>query len=258
MDVELTLEEAATGVDRTFTLHRQEACDICHGTGAKAGTAPQRCPSCNGSGQVRHVQNTILGSFATVVPCTRCRGEGTIVASPCDACQGAGRKSITREKTIHIPAGVDSGISMQLNGEGDAGARGGHSGNLFIVVNVREHEKFKRRGNDLYCEIAAPYPTMVIGGSIPAATLFGSESITVPRGTQPGATFRLRGKGMPDVNGRRAVGDLYVVLNVYVPTELTDEQRRLLKEFQLLSGDAPKDDAGNVKGFISKVMDAFG
>jgi molecular chaperone DnaJ len=258
MDVEITLEEAATGVDRTFTLSRQEGCDNCRGTGAKPGTAPQRCPSCNGTGQVRHVQNTILGSFATVVPCTRCRGEGTVVSNPCDSCQGTGRRTTTREKTIHIPAGVDTGTSIQLSGEGDAGTRSGQAGSLYIFVNVREHETFKRRGGDLYCEIAAPYPTMVLGGSITVATLFGSETISVPRGTQPNSTFRLRGKGMPDVNGRRGHGDLYVVVGVYIPTQLGEEQRRLLREYALLSGDAPPEEHSNVKGFISKVMDSFG
>lgn len=258
LDVELTLEEAATGVDRTFTLNRQATCDSCRGSGAKAGTAAQRCPSCNGSGQVRHVQNTILGSYATVVPCTRCRGEGSIVSTPCESCQGAGRKTVTKEKTVHIPAGVDAGTSIQLTGEGDAGARGGQPGNLYIVINVKEHETFKRRGNDLYCELMAPYTTLVLGGSISAPTLFGHETINVPRGTQPGATFRLRSKGMPDVNGRRTTGDLYVVIGIHVPTEVSDEQRRLLREYAILSGDLPRDDQSNAKGFVSKVMDAFG
>ena len=258
IDVELSLEEAATGVDRTFTVNRQVVCEVCTGTGAKAGTAPQRCPSCSGSGQVRHVQNTILGSFATVVPCTRCRGEGSIVSSPCDGCQGSGRKTASRETTVHIPAGVDTGTRIQLTGEGDAGARGGQAGSLYIVVGVREHETFKRRGNDLYCEVSAPFATMVLGGTIDAPTLFTTESISIPQGTQPGSTFRLRAKGMPDVNGRRGNGDLYVVISIFVPTEISEEQRRLLREYAILSGDGPKVDQSNVKGFISKVMDAFG
>lgn len=257
-DLLIPLEEAFAGSDKTIKLTRQEGCAACKGSGAKPGSSPTRCPGCNGSGQVKHVQSTILGSFATVVPCTRCRGEGLIVTQPCETCSGNGRVRATRERTIRVPAGVDTGTSIRLTGEGDAGSRGGRQGDLYIVINVAEHDIFKRQGADLYCEIDVPFTTMALGSTITVNTLAGDEKLTIPAATRTGSTFRIRGKGMPDVNGRRPPGELYVIANVAVPTELNDEQKRVLREFALLSGDEGASRLGEGdKGFIGKVMDAF-
>lgn len=258
LDLTITLEEAYSGVDKAIKLTRQEACSVCRGSGAKAGSSPQRCPSCNGAGQVRHVQSTILGSFATVVPCTRCRGEGIIVTNPCDACQGSGRVRATRDRTIKIPAGVDTGTTIRLPGEGDAGSRQGQSGDLHVFINVAEHELFKRQGYDLYCDFNVSYPVMVLGGQITAPTLDGVEKLNIPAGTSSGTTFRLRGKGMPDVYNRRQPGDLFVVVRVAVPANLTDEQKRVLREYAVLCGDMEGERTSDgEKGFIGKVMDVF-
>ncbi|MDR3709406.1 MAG: molecular chaperone DnaJ [Capsulimonadaceae bacterium] len=257
-DLEITLEEAYAGVEKSIKLVRQESCPTCKGSGAKAGSSPQRCPSCSGSGQVRHVQSTILGSFATVVPCTRCRGEGTIVTNPCETCSGNGRVRATRERVIKVPAGVDTGTTIRLPGEGDAGARGGQSGDLHIYITVVEHERFRRQGYDLYCELDVPFTVMALGGQITAPTVDGGETIAIPAGTPSGTTFRLRAKGMADVYGRRPPGDLILVTRVAVPSSLTDEQKRLLRELAELRGEALSERPGEQdKGFIGKVMDAF-
>ncbi len=257
-DIQITLEEAFAGVDKAIKLTRQETCGTCRGSGAKSGSSPTRCPSCNGAGQVKHVQSTILGSFATVVPCTRCRGEGVVVLQPCDACSGNGRVRAEKERNIRIPPGVDTGTSIRLTGEGDAGTRGGQQGDLYIVINVAEHEHFKRQGNDLYIELDVPFTTMALGATIKVPTLAGDEKLNIPAGTATGTSFRLRSKGMPDVNGRRPAGDQYVIASVDVPTQLSDEQKRVLREFALLSGGAAAEQAGDQdKGFIGKVMDAF-
>jgi molecular chaperone DnaJ len=204
------------------------------------------------------VQSTILGSFATVVPCTRCRGEGSIIANPCETCQGSGRIRATRERTIKIPAGVDTGTSIRLPGEGDAGSRQGQTGDLHVFINVAEHNVFKRQGFDLYCELDISYPIMVLGGQVTAPTLAGAEKLNIPAGTPSGTSFRIRGKGMPDVYGRRPAGDQVVIVRVAVPTSLSEDQKRVLREYAVMSGDMTGDRVGEVeKGFIGKVMDAL-
>ncbi len=256
-DLELTLEEAALGAEKTLKLSRQQTCDVCSGSGAKPGTSPQKCVQCAGSGQVKHVQNTILGSFATVAPCPRCRGEGFIIPTPCAKCAGQGRVRETHERVVRIPAGVNTGTRVQLTAEGDAGIRGGSPGDLYVVITVRDHPVFQRRGNDLYCSFGASISQMALGANISVPTLFGTEPLSIPPGSQPGASFKLRGKGMPDVSGRRGPGDLMVVLNVRVPSQVSDEQRRLLKELAAVSGEDVSTLAEPEKSFLGKVMDAF-
>jgi len=249
VDLQITLAEAYAGVEKTIKLTRQEACGTCRGSGAKPGTNPQRCTSCNGSGQVRHVQNTILGSFAT---------EGTTIANPCETCQGAGRVRATRERTIKIPAGVDTGTSIRLPGEGDAGSRQGQAGDLHAFISIAEHEYFKRQGYDLYCDFDVSFPIMVLGGQVRVPTLDGSERLSIPVGTQSGTTFRLRGKGMPDVYNRRSPGDLIIIARVAVPKNLNENQKHMLREFAALTDDTSGDKPGEAdKGFIGKVIDSF-
>jgi len=257
-DVQISLDEAYKGVDKTIKITRREACGSCKGSGAKDGAAPVRCPSCNGSGQVQHVQNTILGSFATVVPCARCRGEGQIIQSPCSACGGEGRVRATKERSVHIPAGVDTGMSIRLTGEGDAGVRGGQQGDLYLVVTVLEHPIFKRQNAVLYCEIDVPFTQMALGATIDINTLGGVEKLTIPAGTATSTAFRVRGKGMSDPNNRRAPGDLFVVANVSVPAHLSDDQIRLLKEFAEASGEQTAEPTKEKKrGFFDKMKEVL-
>ena len=254
-DLEITLEEAAFGAEKTLKLSRMEGCETCDGNGARPGTSQQTCPACHGAGQVRHVQNTILGSFATVTPCARCRGEGRIITEPCPTCHGQGRLRRSADHTVHIPAGVDTGTRLVDQGEGDAGLRGGPPGDLYIVIYVQAHPHLTRRGRDVVHEARVTFAQATLGDTFQVPILGGRESLTIPEGTQPGATFRLRGRGMPDVSGRpQDRGDELVVIQIQVPTHLNDEQRRLLKEFAAAGGETLTTDE---RGLFEKVKDAF-
>lgn len=254
-DLEITLEEAAFGAEKTLRLSRLEACETCEGSGAKPGTSPRTCPACQGAGQVRHVQNTILGSFATVTPCARCRGEGVTVTDPCPNCKGQGRLRQMREHTIQVPAGVETGMRLVDGGQGDAGLRGGQRGDLYVVMYVQPHPHFTRRGADVVYEAPVTFAQATLGDMFEVPVLGGVESLTIPEGTQPGEMFRLRGRGFPDVNGRTAQrGDQIVLIKLQVPTRLTDDQRRLLKEFAAASGEKLSSDE---RGLFERVKDAF-
>ena len=256
-DLEISLEEAAFGVPKTLKLSRLEGCETCHGSGSKPGTTPQICATCSGTGQVRHVQNTILGSFATVAPCGRCRGEGRIIADPCSTCRGQGRLRQTHEHTIEIPAGVDSGTRLVDPSQGDAGLRGGPRGDLYVVIYVQPHAQFTRRGMDVVYDAPVSFAQATLGDTFDVPILGGSEKLTIPEGTQPGMTFRLRGKGFPDVNARSPErGDQIISIKLKVPSRLTEEQRRLVKELAAASGETLHADErgffGKLKGTISQ------
>ena len=256
-DLEITLEEAAFGVRKTLRLSRQELCDVCQGQGAKPGTPVQTCPSCSGTGQARHVQNTILGSFVQVAPCARCRGEGRIIPNPCSACRGQGRVRQTIEHSIDIPAGVDSGTRLVDPGQGDAGVRGGQRGALYVIMFVQPHPQFTRRGMEVLYEAPVTFAQAALGDTFEVPILGGTEKLTIPEGTQPGTTFRLRGKGFPDVNSRSPErGDQLVHIKLKVPPRLTDEQRRLIKELAAASGETLHTEErgffGKLKGSMSQ------
>lgn len=254
-DLEITLEEAAFGVPKTLRLSRLEGCDVCQGAGSKAGSTPQICPTCSGSGQVRHVQNTILGSFASVAPCARCRGEGRIISDPCPACRGQGRLRQTVERVVDIPAGVDSGTRLVDPSQGDAGLRGGLRGDLYVVIFVQPHALFARRGMDILYDAPVSFAQASLGDTFEVPVLGGVEKITIPEGTQPGATFRLRGKGLPDVNSRNGErGEQIVSIKIKVPTRLSDDQRRLIKELAAASGETLHTDE---RGFFGKLKDTI-
>lgn len=256
-DLEVTFEEAAFGVTKTFKLTRLESCDTCNGSGSKPGTSPKTCNACHGTGQVRHVQNTILGSFATVTTCSTCRGEGHIITDPCNSCRGQGRVRKTNDHTIQIPPGVDSGIRLVEQGAGDAGLRGGPHGDLHVVIFLKQHEHFTRKGTELLFEAPISYAQAALGDVITIPILGGEEKFTIPEGTQPGTIFRLRGKGFPDINSRHGDrGDQVIIAKLIVPTKLNDDQRRLLKELAAVSGEkAPQ---GNEdKGIFDRVKDVF-
>ena len=252
-DLEITFEESATGAETSIVVPREETCETCTGSGAAEGTSPETCSQCRGSGQLRQQHG-----FLTVSrPCPNCRGTGRTIAKPCLSCRGAGRIQRERKLTVKIPAGIATGQQLRLYGEGEHGTAGGPTGDLYVVVHVQEHEFFHREGDDLYCELPIHYPTLALGGSVKVPTLNGREELSIPAGTQPGARFRVRGKGMPNVGGRGR-GDLHVIARAAVPKKLSKEQKQLLEEFRKtlpVEAQAEQDDE---KPFFERVKDIFG
>jgi molecular chaperone DnaJ len=223
-DLELNFEDAAFGTNTKIKVPRHETCSKCDGSGAAPGSGPITCPTCNGYGQVRYQQ----GFFSITRTCSQCQGGGKIIKNRCTACQGEGR--IVSEKTLElkIPAGVDSGSKLRVTGEGDAGSKGGPSGDLYVVLHVQEHEFFERREHDLYCHVPVSFPQAALGADLAIPTLEGTEEkLSVPAGTQTGSTFRIKGRGISK-RGGPARGDLYVTVDVVVPTKLTREQKELV------------------------------
>lgn len=254
-DLELTLEEAAAGVERKIRLSKLETCDVCHGSGAAEGGSVETCPTCRGAGQVRQQQQTFLGTQVRITTCPRCGGEGRIITNPCEKCGGQGRVRQTSEKTVQIPAGVDDGTRIRVPGEGEAGVRGGAPGDLYIVTFIKPHEIFERRGSDLWCEVEVPFTQAVLGATIKVKTLDGEENMHIAEGTQHGEVYTLRGMGMPDPRGRGR-GDLNVIVKIKVPTRLSEDEKNLLKQLAEMRGE----DIGSQeeKGFFERVRDALG
>jgi molecular chaperone DnaJ len=232
LEVEVSLEEAAAGVDRELKLNRSEVCPTCHGSKSKRGTAPSTCLSCGGKGQMRYQQ----GFFTVARTCPRCQGRGEVIASPCETCEGKGHVKEKRALRVRIPAGVSDGSRLRLVGEGEAGDVGMPGGDLYVVTRVRKHPFFEREGNDLVCQIGISSTQAALGARIEIPTLDGSEVLKIPAGTQPGETFKLKGKGVPDISGRRR-GDLFVRVQVKTPEGLSKEQRTLLAKLAELRGE---------------------
>ena len=253
-DLEITFEESAKGTDTAIIIPREEICETCAGSGAAEGTQAETCAQCRGTGQMRQQHG-----FLTVArPCSNCRGTGKTIAKPCLSCRGAGRISRERKLTVKIPAGIATGQQLRLSGEGEHGTAGGPTGDLYVVVHVQDHEFFHRENDDLYCELPVHYHTLALGGTVKVPTLDGREDVNIPAGTQPGARFRVRGKGMPNVSGR-GHGDLHVIARAAVPKKLTREQKRILEEFgRTLPSQADIDDDSSDKPFFEKVKDMFG
>ena len=256
-DLEISFAEAAKGIETSIQIPRQEACDTCNGSGAADGSKPTTCPQCQGRGQLRYQQ----GFFTVARTCGHCRGTGTVVTKPCQTCRGSGRVQKERKLTVRIPAGIATGQRLRLSSEGEAGPAGGPPGDLYVVIHVQEHPFYQREGNDLYCEIPLNYTTLALGGEIQIPTLDGHQGFEIPEGTQTGTTFRVRGKGMPDVSGRGR-GDLLVTVKVLTPKKLTKEQRKLLEQ---LSRTLPSEkfeptpfDENADKGLFDRVKDIFG
>ena len=255
-DLEISFEESARETETSIQFPRQETCETCSGSGAAEGSKPTTCPQCQGRGQLRYQQ----GFFTVARTCGQCRGSGSIIAKPCTTCRGAGRVEKPRKLSVRIPAGIATGQRLRISGEGEAGLAGGPRGDLYVVVQVQDHPFFQREGNDLHCELPLNFPTLALGGDIRIPTLDGDEPFTVPEGTQTGATFRIRGKGMPDVSGR-ARGDLLVTVRVVTPRKLSKEQRRLLEQ---LGTSLPKEkfeptpNEHEDRGIFERVKDIFG
>jgi len=232
----ITFEEAAFGAKKEILVPREENCATCGGTGAKPGTQPATCSVCGGSGQVRAQQSTMFGSFATVRPCDACGGTGKIIKEPCADCKGRGRVNKSKRIVVNVPAGIDNGQVLTMRGEGEAGIRGGPSGDLYISITVKPHKLFERRGYDLYLNMDVPMTVAALGGEIQVPTLMGSVKYNIPEGTQPGTTFRLREQGILRLNSAQK-GDLLVKANVVIPKKLNDEQREIVRRLADSLGD---------------------
>jgi molecular chaperone DnaJ len=255
-DLEISFDEAAKGAETTIQIPRQERCETCSGSGAAAGSKPTTCPQCHGRGQLRYQQ----GFFTVARTCGQCRGTGSVITKPCPTCRGAGRVGKERKLTVKIPAGIATGQRLRIAGEGEAGMVGGPTGDLYVVIHVQDHPFFQRDGNDLYCEIPLNFTTLALGGEIRIPTLEGDETFKVPDATQSGTSFRIRGRGMPDVTGAGR-GDLIVTVKVITPKKLTKEQKRLLEQ---LHDSLPKEkfeptpvESGD-RGLFDRVKDIFG
>ena len=255
-DLHLTLEEAVFGTSKEISLTKNVTCQKCTGSGMEPGSQPTRCPRCEGSGEIRRVQQSIFGQFVNVTLCDRCGGEGQIIADPCNQCQGRGVVRSKATVEVDIPAGADEGIQLRLNGQGEPAPRGGVPGHLYVVLHVQPHRFFKRQGNDLLLEMPINFAQAALGDEFPIPTLDGKEvSLKVPAGTQSGRIVRVRGEGVPFLreHGR---GDLQVHIKVRTPTELTDEQRKLLRQLDATFG-AAKNTPSENKSFFDKVKDVF-
>jgi len=254
-DLRLTFEEAVFGCDKEIEVMRFEACPECKGSGAEPGTSPVRCSECNGSGQVRQVQRSILGSFVSVTTCPVCRGEGETIPIPCTHCGGEKRVYAPRKLSVTIPPGVDQGTQIRLAGEGEMGERGGPAGNLYIVLDVEPHPIFDRRGDDIVVELQVNVAQAALGANVKVPTLEGEEEISIPAGTQSGKVLPLRRKGVPHLrqNGR---GDQKVVVRVAVPTKLSRDQKKLFQELgETLD---PESVWQEKRGFLDDLRDLFG
>ncbi|HUV89238.1 MAG TPA: molecular chaperone DnaJ [Anaerolineae bacterium] len=254
-DLHLTFEEAAFGCEKEIEAMRYEPCPACNGSGAEPGTSAVRCSKCNGSGQVRQVQRSILGSFVSVTTCPACHGEGETIALPCSRCSGQRQVYVSRKLSVTIPAGVDSGTQIRLAGEGEVGERGGPPGNLYVVLDVEPHPVFQRRGDDILVALQVNVAQATLGAQVKVPTLEGEEEISIPAGTQGGTILRMRKMGVPHLrqDGR---GDELVMVRVAVPTKLSREQKTLFQELaKTLDPEAVWQDK---RSFVDDLRELFG
>ncbi|MSU23587.1 MAG: molecular chaperone DnaJ [Opitutus sp.] len=248
-DLEITLEEAARGMEKEISFRKKMACERCAGAGAEPGSKRVTCPTCRGAGQIRRSG----GIITFTQTCPTCAGAGSKIDKPCTGCRGEGRQPKTTKLNVRIPPGVDTGSRLRSSGNGEAGMAGGQTGDLYIVLSVKEHELFERQGEDLFCEIPIKFTLATLGGPIEVPTLFGKASLKIPAATPSGTTFRLRGKGMPSLRGGHQ-GDQLLRVQVEVPQSLTAEQKKILEDFARVSGDAAEPTS---KSFFEKAKKFF-
>ena len=246
----ISFEEAAFGCEKEINLNRTEECEACHGSGAEPGTTAETCPDCRGTGVVRVQQRTGGFAFSSTAPCSRCRGTGKIIHTPCKACGGSGSVKKTKRVTVSIPAGIDDGQAISLRGQGNAGKNGGPAGDLIVAVHVKPHPQFHRDGTTVLYEQPVTFYQAVMGAELEITTIDGKVKYNLPAGTQTGTTFRLRGKGIPELRGRGR-GDQYVTVRVQVPTSLNGEQKEALRAFAEAMGEDVPEESG-LKGFFDK------
>ena len=230
MNLTISFEEAAFGCEKELELDRYESCETCHGSGAAPGTSPETCPDCGGSGVVQTRRQTPMGVFASTAPCSRCGGRGKIIKEPCKDCRGSGMVRRRRKIQASVPAGIDNGQTISIRGQGHAGKNGGPAGDLLVTITVRPHELFRREGTSVLCEAPITFPQAVLGAELEIPTIDGKVKYDIPEGTQSGTTFRLKGKGIPALNGRGR-GDQYVTVYIETPRNLNREQKEALKKF---------------------------
>lgn len=235
VDLNLTLEEAASGVNKEVNIRHLEKCPKCSGSGSTDKKAPEPCKTCGGRGEVRQTRQSFLGNISTVTPCPTCRGEGYIISSPCSSCSGTGRFAVSKKLEVRVPAGVYDGSKLRVSGEGNIGQRNGMAGDLYVYITIKSHKDFERDGDDLYFKKAISYSQAVLGADISIQTLSGIIDLKVPAGTQPNTPFRVRGKGMPRIN-KSGSGDLYVIISVEVPKNVSNEEKDILEYLATLKG----------------------
>lgn len=255
--IDITFEEAVFGCEKVVDMTRQETCDDCKGTRMRNGAIPPTCGVCNGTGEVRRVQQTILGQFMTSTPCSACRGEGVNIADPCPTCRGRGRVVRGRQITVTVPAGMDEASTLRLTGQGEAGPLGGPPGNLFVKVRIKSHQLFTRQGKTITSQLGVNVAQAALGDEIQVDTVDGKVEFLLPSGTQSGQQFRIKNKGVPDMRGGDR-GDQIVTVHVVIPRELNDEQRTLFEQLADTLGKELAAQPQNQKGFFDKVKDALG
>jgi molecular chaperone DnaJ len=251
--VKLSLQEVATGVKKNVKLKTLDRCSNCSGSGAKPGSKPTTCSTCNGSGEVRRATQSMFGQFVAVTPCPTCAGEGTVITQPCEVCRGEGRVRSERTVTVEIPAGVSTNNYLTLRGQGAAGPRNGPAGDLLVMLDIRQDDRFERHNDDLIYDLTLSFSQAALGGEFQIPTPYGDEKIKVPAGIQPETVLRLRNRGLP-VLGQSSKGDLLIRVHVWTPERLTEEQERLFQELAKLEGEPPK----RSPGFWSKLKEALG
>ncbi|MGZ3499528.1 MAG: molecular chaperone DnaJ [Vulcanimicrobiaceae bacterium] len=250
-DLEITLEEAFAGTTKEIAFNHLAQCETCKGSGAAPNTLIVPCDRCGGTGAMRMVRQTPLGQFVTQSTCNKCGGEGQVIQEPCPSCHGRGRQEVERKLTVKVPAGVDDGSRIRINGSGEAGIRGGPAGDLYVYLSIAAHPIFKRDGMDTYVDVPISFPQAALGGSLDVPSLDGELTLTVHAGTQSGTVYRMRGHGMPNVRGAQR-GDHVVTVHVVVPTKISKRQRELLEEYAHIGGDHIEE-----KSFFEKFKEAF-
>ena len=254
--VTLPFEDAVFGTQREVDVTRTEKCERCQGRGAEPGSSPVTCSTCRGSGQVRRYQRTVFGQFQQVATCSTCKGKGAVVTNECTKCHGVGTERRKRKISVDVPAGIDDSMQVRLSGEGNIGVNGGPPGNLYIAITVRPHTLFRREENDLIYELPTNFVQMTLGDKVSIPTLQDNEPLTIPPGTQPSAIFRIKGKGVPQLNGHRR-GDLLVKVNLDVPTSLSTDQKALLEELANTMDDQ-EGASSKEHGWFGRIKGAFG
>ena len=254
--ITITFEEAALGCEKEITIARTENCSLCQGIGSKPGSQPTRCPNCNGTGQVRRVQQSLFGRFTNITTCHQCRGEGRIITEPCPQCRGTGKEKHKRNISVSIPAGVDNGSQIRLRGEGDAGTRGGSPGNLYITLSVEEHEFFTRYNDDILYDLPINIVQAALGTEVEVPTLGGKTKLKIPAGSQTGQVFRLKGQGIAHLHGN-GCGDQLVTLFVVTPDSLSEKQRQLFRELGDSLNSANMPNPKKWKGFLDRLKHTF-
>ncbi len=257
-DLTITFEEAVFGCQKDIELPRWENCASCHGSGAQPGTSTARCSACQGTGEIRRVQQSIFGQFVNVTMCERCRGEGRVITTPCEKCRGQGRVRNNRRVKVNIPAGVDDGINVRVTGEGEVSSRGGTPGNLYVILTVKPHPFFKRSGNDIIYELPISFTQAALGAEVEVPTVDNKNSmLKIPPGTQSGRSFRLKNMGVPVVHSS-ARGDQHVTVKVVTPTNLSAEEKRLFEELERMEKERnEQNEKGIFRNLFEKTKDVF-